>query len=66
MPVLNIPLTFNNGTAKDNSYSVDRIDSTKGYSFDNIIIVSNRANRLKSDATLLEIKQLAEFYSDPF
>ncbi len=62
-PVLNIPLTFNTGRAQDNSYSIDRIDSSKGYSADNIIVVSNRANRLKSDATSEELKFLAEFYA---
>jgi len=63
-PVLGIPLTFNSGTPKDNSYSVDRIDSTKGYEPDNIVIVSNRANILKSNATIDEMKMLVEYYSD--
>ncbi len=62
-PVLNIPLTFNTGCAKDNSYSIDRIDSTQGYTIENIVVVSNRANRLKSDATSEELKFLAEFYA---
>ena len=63
-PVLGIPLTFNTGEAKANSYSIDRIDSSKGYTIDNIVIVSNRANTLKSDATLAEMKKLVEFYED--
>jgi len=61
-PILNIPLTFNNGNAKDNSYSIDRIDSSKGYVIDNIIVVSNKVNKLKSNATILELKQIADFY----
>lgn len=62
-PVLGIPLKFNTGSPKDDSYSVDRIDSSKGYEPDNIVIVSNRANTLKSNATLEEMQMLVEFYS---
>jgi hypothetical protein len=62
-PVLNIPLFHNTGSSKDNSVSFDRIDSTQGYTIDNIIVISNRANKLKSDATVKELKLLAEFYS---
>ena len=61
-PVLGIPLSFNRGTPEDNSYSIDRIDSSKGYQPDNIVVVSNRANKLKSNATLNEMKKLVEFY----
>ena len=40
------------------SKSIDRIDSTKGYTIDNIIIVSWRANALKKDATYEELHTL--------
>ena len=63
-PVLGIPLAFNSGKPLDNSYSVDRIDSNKGYTKDNIVIVSNRANTLKSNASLDEMKMLVEFYAN--
>lgn len=63
-PILDIPLSFNIGYAKDNSYSIDRIDSKIGYAPDNIVVISNRANRLKSDATLDELKSLYEFYEE--
>ncbi len=62
-PILNMPLSFNSGKVQDNSYSVDRIDSSKGYTAENITVISYRANRLKSDASLLELKQLFEYYS---
>jgi len=62
-PVLGIPLRFNRGKVKDDSYSVDRMDSSKGYTVDNIVIVSYRANKLKSDATLEELKSITAFYS---
>jgi len=61
-PVLNIPLCFNVGSAKDNSYSVDRIDSTKGYTPDNIVVVSNRVNKLKSNANYEEMEKIFKFY----
>ena len=61
-PILGIPLKFNRGQAKDDSYSIDRIDSTKGYTVDNIVIISLRANKLKNNATSNELVKIAEFY----
>lgn len=61
-PILGIKLERGNGD-KDNSPSLDRIDNSKGYTKDNIIIVSMRANRIKNDATLEELEKIAEFYS---
>ena len=63
-PILNIPLKFNTGRPQDNSYSLDRIDSTKGYTVDNIVVVSYRANKIKSNATLEELKGIVEFYDE--
>lgn len=61
------PLYFNYGKATDNSFSIDRIDSTKGYSIDNIIVISNRVNRIKNNATPEELSKIAAFYKpDPF
>lgn len=62
-PVLNIPLCYNIGKSQDNSFSIDRIESTKGYEADNIVVVSNRVNTLKSNATLEELKLIYEFYN---
>ena len=59
-PVLGIPLKFNRGQLQDDSYSVDRIDSTKGYTIDNIEVISWRANRLKNDGTTIELQKIAE------
>lgn len=61
-PVLGIKLEWNENKTKANSYSIDRVDNTKGYTHDNTIIVSLRANRLKNDATLEELKSVYEFY----
>lgn len=56
-PILNIPLTLVNESGQrqnPNAPSVDRIDNSKGYTKDNIQIVSWRANNLKGKATLEE------------
>ncbi len=58
-PILNIPLRFNRGRVQDNSYSIDRKDSSLGYERDNIQVISYRANMLKNNATADELKQLA-------
>lgn len=60
-PVLGIPLT-RSGKQDDNAPSLDRIDNAKGYVRGNVVIVSWRANRLKSDATIAELRQIASFY----
>ena len=48
--------------AKDRTHSpsLDRIDSKKGYTPDNIWVVSSRANTLKNDATIQELELLVE------
>ena len=63
-PVLNIPIIENKGEHKpsDNSPSIDRIDSKKGYIKGNIRIISNRANRIKADATIEELRKVLEDY----
>ncbi len=61
-PVLGIPVYFNVGSVEDNSISFDRKDNSKGYTKDNLILVSYRANRLKSDASIEELKMIYDFY----
>lgn len=62
-PVLGIPLSINyHKHPADNSPSVDRIIPSKGYIKENIIIISNKANRIKTDATAEEIDKVAKFY----
>lgn len=58
-PVLGIPLTFT--MTKDNQPSVDRIDNSEGYTKDNIRIISHRANRLKSDASVEEVERILNY-----
>jgi hypothetical protein len=61
-PALGIKLEINFGGARDNSPSIDRINPNGGYTKDNIVIVSNLANRMKSNATIQQICSLAAFY----
>ena len=62
-PVLGIKITPNNTNAPlDSSPSLDRIDSTKGYIKGNVRIISNRANRIKADATIEELRKVLEDY----
>jgi hypothetical protein len=63
-PVLGIPIFFHKGKVKDDSISFDRIDSSKGYERDNVIIVSYRVNKIKSDASLQELNNIVNFYND--
>lgn len=49
-PVLHIPLFIGEGIASPNSPSMDRIDPTKGYTKDNVQVISYKANTMKSDA----------------
>lgn len=69
-PVLGIPLSFGLGRGKgqslaerDGRASLDRIDNSKGYVPGNVVVVSYRANRLKSDATATELLKIARFYA---
>src|SRR5271169_1259234 len=50
-PILKIPLFIGDNAPSDNSPSIDRIDNSKGYTKDNIIIISYRANTIKNSAS---------------
>lgn len=57
-PVLGIPIDYSRGGLtynNDTNASIDRIDSSKGYSIDNIQIMTIRANRVKNNATIEEL-----------
>lgn len=59
-PLLGIPLArAKGGSPGPGSPSVDRKDPRRGYTPDNVWVISHRANRLKSDATPLELAHFA-------
>lgn len=62
-PILGIPLVWNRGEPKDNSVSFDRIDSSLGYTFDNLQVISVKANRAKNNLTTEELKKFSLYYS---
>lgn len=62
-PVLGIPLRWHREMAQDDSYSVDRVDTTKGYIPGNLEVISLKANRAKNNLTEEEIKKFIQYYS---
>lgn len=65
-PVLGIELAYCEPSRHHtpNSASLDRIIPSLGYVKGNVIVVSWRANELKKDATLAEMKALYDYYKD--
>ena len=61
-PILNIPLKWHKNQPQDDSYSFDRIDSSKGYQADNLMIISVKANRAKNNLSQEEILKFCNFY----
>jgi predicted nucleic acid-binding Zn-ribbon protein len=62
-PILKIPLVVHSGSSggKFNSPALDRIDNTKGYIRGNVWVISHRANQMKVDANIKELKLFAEW-----
>lgn len=65
-PVLGIKLDYEGGKGirGEDSPSIDRIDSKRGYTANNVIIICWRANRLKNDGTPEEHLKIAEYYKN--
>lgn len=59
-PLLGIPLKQGKVQCLDNSPSLDRINSNKGYTKNNIWVISHKANTAKSNLSLSELKELVE------
>lgn len=57
-------LVVGEGKVHQASPQLDRIDNTKGYTKDNVVVVSKRANTIKNDATVQELCKVAEFYKN--
>ncbi len=67
-PILGIPINMNSGRsgAYKNSPSLDRIDNEKGYTPDNIQVISQKANAMKHSATIDELKLFAKWVTDTY
>jgi hypothetical protein len=66
-PVLGLKLAYGPGRGRDlyknpNAASLDRIYNDRGYVKGNVIVVSLRANLLKGQATVRELRRIADFY----
>lgn len=61
-PVLGIDIRLSNGGFNDNSPTLDRVDNALGYVPGNVVVVSWRANRIKCDAAIDELRKIVEFY----
>lgn len=57
-PLLQIPIFRNVGVLGGNSPSLDRIDSSRGYISGNVWVISHRANAIKNNSTIKEMKML--------
>lgn len=60
-PVLGLPLTKSIGKPTCNSPSVDKIIPDLGYVKGNVKVISYRANRLKNDASLAELRAITAY-----
>lgn len=60
-PVLGLKLEFGEMSRRNNSPSLDRVDSSRGYVPGNVAVISWRANRLKNDGTAEEFQKLIEY-----
>lgn len=65
-PVLGIPLEVFHGKSGGayGSPSLDRVDSSKGYTKDNTVVVSWRANHVKNNSSIEEMEAVVKFYKN--
>ena len=63
-PVLKKPfeMGFKSRKTKSMAPSLDKIIPSKGYTKGNIVVISDIVNRLKSDASLEDLKKIINFY----
>lgn len=67
-PLIGIPLAVQTGGASDNSPSLDRIDTTRGYVPGNVAVISRLANIMKAHADektlMLFVKNIPEYIGE--
>lgn len=57
-PLREDEINYANSETCDNSPSIDRFDPTKGYEPGNVWVISQRANRIKNNATFEEFEKI--------
>lgn len=60
-PILGVPLARGDGRKMGNSATLDRIVNDLGYVKGNVWVISNKANIMKSNANLEELKRFGEW-----
>lgn len=60
-PIFGFKLEWNSAGFRETSPSIDRIDSSKGYTIDNVQIISWKANRIKNYATVEELEMIVSY-----
>jgi hypothetical protein len=61
-PVLQIPINWmSTGGSKNDSPSIDRVIPEKGYTKGNVRLISQKANRLKQNASLTELQAIVRY-----
>ncbi len=60
-PALGFEMKWGEEAGRMNSPSLDRVDNSKGYVYGNLVWMSRRANLIKGNNTLEELKILANF-----
>ena len=67
-PYLDLPLRVHSGTpgGRPDSPALDRVDNTKGYTKDNIEVISHLANMMKSSASKEQLVSFARHVLETF
>lgn len=60
-PVLHVPLVIGTKENYEYTHSLDRLDNSKGYHKDNVLVMSMKANSMKNSGTPLELLALANW-----
>ena len=63
-PILGLKLEISECGFSDSSISLDRIIPEFGYVKGNVVVISNRANVIKRDASLDELEKIYHFYKN--
>jgi len=61
-PILGLELDWGMNGLNNNSPSLDRIDPTKGYIPGNVMMMSQLANKMKSNATTEQLNQFSRYH----